>query len=133
MRECTSPGYLFEGLPSNKSSGTETALTLQQHLINYFIRELHDTTGEPLPSKEADRAIARAFLAMDRDIMNTAKQAVEEARLLADAISEVGAAYAGSCALMSYFNEESKELKVACTGDSRAVLGRKNAEGKWCV
>ena len=125
-------GYLrFYSL--NESSGSETAQVLQEYLMKYLIRELFAPTVEPPSSEEADRAIMRAFLELDQDIMSTARQAVEGPRLLADAITEVGAAYSGSCALLSYYNEESKELKVACTGDSRAVLGRKNAEGKWCV
>ena len=61
--------------------------------------------------------------------MDSAAKAVESTCFLTEAISQIGAAYAGSCALMSYFNEESKELKIACTGDSRAVLGRKDASG----
>ena len=46
------------------------------------------------------------------------------AELLAPALS-------GSCALLSFYDSRSKELRVACTGDSRAVLGRRGASGKW--
>ena len=84
-------------------------------------------------AEEASQAIKKAFLDLDRDIMNLATEAVQGPRFLTDAMCQVGAAYSGSCALMSYYNEESKELKVACTGDSRAVLGRKNASGSYEV
>jgi pyruvate dehydrogenase phosphatase len=40
-------------------------------------------------------------------------------------------ALAGSCALLSFYDARTKELRVACTGDSRAVLGRRGASGRW--
>lgn len=46
------------------------------------------------------------------------------AELLAPALS-------GSCALLSFYDSQSKLLRVACTGDSRAVLGRRSEKGKW--
>ena len=53
--------------------------------------------------------------------INSKRAAVE---LLAPAIS-------GSCALLSFYDSNSKLLRVACTGDSRAVLGRRGSNGKW--
>ncbi len=46
------------------------------------------------------------------------------AELLAPALS-------GSCALLSFYDSNTKLLRVACTGDSRAVLGRRGESGKW--
>lgn len=46
------------------------------------------------------------------------------AELLAPALS-------GSCALLSFYDSNSGLLRVACTGDSRAVLGRRSSSGKW--
>lgn len=46
------------------------------------------------------------------------------AELLAPALS-------GSCALLAFFDTKSKTLRVACTGDSRAVLGTRGPSGKW--
>lgn len=46
------------------------------------------------------------------------------AELLAPALS-------GSCALLSFYDSSSGLLRVACTGDSRAVLGRRSDSGKW--
>ncbi|EEY19116.1 phosphatase [Verticillium alfalfae VaMs.102] len=40
-------------------------------------------------------------------------------------------ALSGSCALLSFYDSRSKLLRVACTGDSRAVLGRRSDSGKW--
>jgi len=53
-----------------------------------------------------------------------AQSKVAAAELLAPALS-------GSCALLSFYDSRSKLLRVACTGDSRAVLGRRGANGKW--
>jgi pyruvate dehydrogenase phosphatase len=46
------------------------------------------------------------------------------AELLAPALS-------GSCALLSFYDTNTSLLHVACTGDSRAVLGRHGESGKW--
>lgn len=40
-------------------------------------------------------------------------------------------ALSGSCALLSFYDTRSNLLRVACTGDSRAVLGRRSESGKW--
>jgi len=106
---------------------------LEKYLIHYLMRELKLATPIrfPLSSRQADQAIKRAFLDLDHDIMETAAAAVSGPRFLTDAMSETGPAYAGSCALLSYYDEQSQLLKVACTGDSRAVLGRRNEAGEW--
>lgn len=53
---------------------------------------------------------------------NGTKRAAAE--MLAPALS-------GSCALLSFYDSHSKLLRVACAGDSRAVLGRRSNNGKW--
>ena len=82
-------------------------------------------------SEDVDRAMRSAFIDLDRDIMEEAAKAVAEASFLNDAMSAVGPAYSGSCALLACYHGDSRELKVACTGDSRAVLGRRNGDGQW--
>ena len=68
---------------------------------------------------------------LDRDIIETGREAAMGKRYLNDAISELGACYAGSCALVSIYDKGSQQLRVACVGDSRAVLGRRNPAGEW--
>ena len=46
-------------------------------------------------------------------------------------MSELAPSYSGSCALVSLYEHKTKLLRVACTGDSRAILGRQNADGEW--
>jgi len=49
---------------------------------------------------------------------------VAAAEILAPALS-------GSCALLAFYDSSTKLLRVACTGDSRAVLGRRSKNGNW--
>lgn len=63
--------------------------------------------------------------------MEQGATAIAGPSFLNEAMSQLGPAYSGSCALVSYYHSDSQLLKVACTGDSRAVLGRRNAVGAW--
>lgn len=83
------------------------------------------------PSSVVDQAIKKAFLRLDRDIIETGIEAVVGRRFLGDAIAELDACYAGSCALVSIYERDSQLLRVACVGDSRAVLGRRSPSGEW--
>lgn len=46
-------------------------------------------------------------------------------------MKKLAPAYAGSCALLSLYDSVTSTLHVACTGDSRAVLGQKQPDGEW--
>lgn len=120
-------------------SGWTTSAKLRRVLISFVARELNaaykSALVDPsvtLPSAAAiDAAIKKGFVRLDNEIvhgsvektlkMNSKRVAAE---LLAPAIS-------GSCALLSFYDSSSKLLRVACTGDSRAVLGRRGPTGKW--
>ncbi|MCJ1473115.1 hypothetical protein MMC13_001766 [Lambiella insularis] len=121
-------------------SGWPTSAKLRQVLISYVVRELNMTYKSALtnpvityPSPESiDTAIKSAFLRLDHEIVHESVEKVTKmgnskriaAELLAPALS-------GSCALLSFYDSKSKLLRVACTGDSRAVLGRRGPSGKW--
>ena len=118
-------------------AGWQTAEAVHAHLTDYLVRHIHgilppDTGAFSDAHPQAlDKAIKAAFVELDQDIMAEATAALTESRYLNDAVSALEAAYAGSCALISYYNSDTKVLKVACTGDSRAVLGRRNVAGDW--
>jgi len=83
------------------------------------------------PSSAIDSAIKNGFIKLDDEICHQSVQKVLQsnnrivgAELLAPAIS-------GSCALLSFYDTRTQTLRVACTGDSRAVLGRRSESGKW--
>jgi pyruvate dehydrogenase phosphatase len=107
-------------------------MALHEHLVPYVLRELAalSPSGDlsDVTSQNIDRAMKDAFLRLDNDIMGQGAEALGPS-FLNDAMSQLGPAYAGSCALVSYYHSDSELLKVACTGDSRAVLGRRNASG----
>ena len=63
--------------------------------------------------------------------MDQGARAIVGATYLSEALSRLSPAYSGSCALVSYYHSDSQLLKVACTSDSHAILGRRNAAGKW--
>jgi pyruvate dehydrogenase phosphatase len=84
------------------------------------------------PSQEAiDAAIKKGFLKLDDEIVNQSVQKVMQANNKIAAAELLAPALSGSCALLSFYDSRSKLLRVACTGDSRAVLGRRSESGKW--
>ena len=135
-----SSDWMFWGV-FDGHAGWTTSAKLRQVLISYVARELNSTYKSALadPSltvptpQSIDTAIKRGFLALDDEIVHASvnrittntKQKAAAAEILAPALS-------GACALLSFYDSSSKLFRVACTGDSRAVLGRKNtATGKW--
>ena len=135
-----SSDWMFWGV-FDGHSGWTTSAKLRQVLISYVTRELNQTYKAALidPSlsvptpQSIDTAIKRGFLALDDEIVHASvnkittntKQKAAAAEILAPALS-------GACALLSFYDSSSKLFRVACTGDSRAVLGRKNpTTGKW--
>jgi len=115
-------------------SGWTTSAKLRQALISFVTRELNTTysSSNSLPTPEAiDAAIKNGFNKLDYEIVHESVNKlrkdgskVKSAELLSPALS-------GSCALLSFYDSQSKTLRVACTGDSRAVLGRRSNSGKW--
>jgi len=120
---------------ANKLSGCETAVALHDYMVKYIVQELKAVAPNGVASGVApqsiDQALKLAFLSLDQDIMHPAAEAVSGPASLGDVMSKTGPANSGSCALISFYNSYSQQLKVACSGDSRAVLGRRNAAGKW--
>ncbi|KEF52677.1 uncharacterized protein A1O9_11094 [Exophiala aquamarina CBS 119918] len=135
----TSSDWMFWGV-FDGHSGWTTSAKLRQVLISFAARELNTTykaalsnVKSPFPPPAAiDAALKSAFVKLDNEICldsvnklnkNPSKRLAAE--ILAPALS-------GSCALLSFYDSQSKTLRVACTGDSRAVLGRRNQQtGKW--
>ena len=106
-------------------------------MVKYIIRELVEAspnrTVSDVEGQEIDKALTKAFRSLDQDIQDAATTALSGASSLGDIMAQTRPAQAGSCALMAYYHSESQMLKVACTGDSRAILGRRNAAGEWEV
>lgn len=131
--------WMFWGI-FDGHSGWTTSAKLRQVLISFAARELNRTykaalsnTVSPFPPASAiDAALKTAFVKLDNEICIESVEKLTKnpskrlgAEILAPALS-------GSCALLSFYDSRSQIFRVACTGDSRAVLGRRNPQsGKW--
>jgi pyruvate dehydrogenase phosphatase len=116
-------------------SGWTTSAKLRQVLISFVARELaaaykSSSTSLPTPAS-IDSAIKNGFLRLDNEIIHESVTKVLKANSKRVAAELLAPALSGSCALLSFYDSRSRLLRVACTGDSRAVLGRRTPSGKW--
>jgi pyruvate dehydrogenase phosphatase len=120
-------------------SGWTTSAKLRQVLINFVARELNSTykaaladpsIGSP-SSEDIEAAIKTGFNRLDHEIVHESAEKVFKANSKVVAAEVLGPALSGSCALLSFYDSNTKLLRVACTGDSRAILGRRGDSGKW--
>ncbi|TKA27130.1 hypothetical protein B0A50_04467 [Salinomyces thailandicus] len=134
----TNSDWMFWGV-FDGHAGWTTSAKLRQTLVSYVARELNATYKSALqdpkltiPGSEAvDAAIKKGFVKLDNEITHESVQKVLKAQSKVVAAEILAPALSGSCALLSFYDSRSKELRVACTGDSRAVLGRRGPSGKW--
>ncbi|KAL1746477.1 phosphatase 2C-like domain-containing protein [Schizophyllum fasciatum] len=84
------------------------------------------------PPEEIDQAIKEAFLQVDDDIVHWSAERALAGPSDGRAQQLLAPALAGSCALLAFFDTDSRELRMALTGDSRAVLARpaRDADGR---
>lgn len=134
----TRSDWMFWGV-FDGHSGWTTSAKLRQTLVSYVARELNATyksalqdPKQTIPSAESvDAAIKKGFVKLDNEITHESVAKVLKAQSKVVAAEILAPALSGSCALLSFYDSRSKELRVACTGDSRAVLGRRGSSGKW--
>ncbi|KAK8150198.1 hypothetical protein G3M48_003701 [Beauveria asiatica] len=87
--------------------------------------------GGSVPDEVIRHAITTAFVNLDDSIINTVLDTAQSKELLQDKIKKLAPVHAGSCALLSLYDPVTSNLHVACTGNSRAVLGQMWTNGKW--
>ncbi|ERS98547.1 hypothetical protein HMPREF1624_05332 [Sporothrix schenckii ATCC 58251] len=132
-------------------AGWQTAELLSRALVPGVRDSLNDAaaaesrTSVFMNQAVVQQAITKAFVDLDNRIIKTAAEmaqlpddSIHASRSLrfADKIQTLMPAWAGSCALLSLYDPATRNLHVACTGDSRAVLGRLQAskdkgEDRW--
>lgn len=116
-------------------SGWQTADLLEKRLVPAVQSRLSQMTqmtpGESIRDESIQRAIMEAFVNLDDDIVKPAVHLPEGKQQLEEKMRTLAPAQAGSCALLAIYDPTSSKLHVACTGDSRAVLGQKSPEGRW--
>jgi pyruvate dehydrogenase phosphatase len=134
-------------------AGFATSMLLAKSLVPHVSRSLSELSAEQaetavIPTiKQSfldidNRILQQALLLLDSD-PPTDRGSVEKRHSLQKAMhsgaqltdseklqTTLAPAFAGSCALLAMFDCEQSKLRVACTGDSRAVLGRSSG-GKY--
>jgi pyruvate dehydrogenase phosphatase len=134
----TNSDWMFWGV-FDGHSGWTTSAKLRNVLISYVARELNTTykaaatdPSTKMPSPEAiDTAIKRGFVRLDHDIVYDSVDKVMKANSRRTAAETLAPALSGSCALLAFYDSSSQDLRIACAGDSRAVLGSRGPNGKW--
>ncbi|KAF2773274.1 protein serine/threonine phosphatase 2C [Teratosphaeria nubilosa] len=120
-------------------AGPRTSALLEQALPIAVGDELAKADCMDRPYTANDRhvvdTIKKAFLSIDNEIINASREAIEVRKAgegRAHTIGIAALAHAGSCALLALYDPRRSVLRVANTGDSRAVLGRwDKQEGKY--
>jgi pyruvate dehydrogenase phosphatase len=111
-------------------SGSQTAELLTKQLIPYVQDALGALSGGS-SDDSIEASIKKAFLSLDNTIVHGAAAAVRSGAPYHEQLVKLMPAYTGSCALLSLLDPKTWTLRVACVGDSRAVLGHQDAEGNW--
>lgn len=115
--------------------GWQTADLLKKQLLPFVRHSLSQVKSasneESVPEEVVQRAIMKGFVDLDDSIIKTALDTSQSNEPLQDKVKKLAPAYAGSCALLSVYDSVTSTLHMACTGDSRAVLGQKQPDGKW--
>ena len=116
-------------------AGWQTAHLLTKQILPFVQHNLGQvkspSNDESVPNELVQRAIMKAFVDFDNSIIETALATSQSKISLQEKAKKLAPAYAGSCALLSLYDSLTNTLHVACTGDSRAVLGQKGPDGKW--
>ncbi|KAK0744504.1 phosphatase 2C-like domain-containing protein [Apiosordaria backusii] len=117
-------------------AGWQTADLLAKQLVSFVRHCLGQARPNPtvrgaMSDEVVQHAIKKGFVDLDHAILKTAADVAQSKEPLPDKVKKLALAYAGSCALLSIYDPATSTLHVACTGDSRAVLGQKGDDGKW--
>lgn len=117
-------------------SGTFTSTRLAKDLVQYVAHQLGQVYAKGVDiissSEKMDSAIEQGFLNLDNDIVQGSLQALFK-NPSKENMLEALPAISGSCALLSIYNSADSTLKVAVTGDSRALICGLDSSGQWVV
>lgn len=102
----------------------DSILSTVRSLFNSTEQENNRDSNEP-PEKSINDTIKATFLRLDDDIVHWAVDRVFSTTSKKVATNLLAPAYAGSCALLAFYDSNTRLLRIAVTGDSRAVLGRR--------
>lgn len=134
-----STDWMFWGVYDGHSGWT-TSAKLRDELIASVLGELDksyvkssaDSVYRLVPSPDIiNNAIERGFVKLDEEIVIKSVERLLANPNKAGAAELIAPALSGSCGLLAFYDSYSKDLRVAVTGDSRAVLGSRNVDGEW--
>lgn len=91
---------------------------------------LYSRQGSP-SSDSIDSAIKGAFVSLDNDFVYGSLERALESDSRRQAAQLLSQAWAGAVAMLAFYDQALGTVKVALTGDLRAVRGRRTADGKW--
>ncbi|KAM7201542.1 PP2C-like protein [Naviculisporaceae sp. PSN 640] len=124
-------------------AGWATAAKLRQSLIRHVYQDLaklykstslvsSQGVAVTVPSdSDVKKTIQSSFLSLDHEIVWSHLETVKKADSKALATKLLAPALSGSCALLAFYDATTQLLRVACTGDCRAVLGRRVDATTW--
>ena len=105
-------------------SGWATSTHLRKTLVPTVSAALSALPADST-SPAITASISTAFQDLDAAILTAAEHAVRTTpSVTSAAVCALAPAIAGSCALLAMYDPTRSHLRVACVGDSRAVLGR---------
>jgi len=113
-------------------SGDETSGYLQKSLIpSVFssLKNLRSSTSTLPSASDIEITIRKTFSLVDQQILSQPQSPLRHSDQLTSPINKP--ALHGSCALLAFHNSKSNTIRVALTGDSRAVLGRRVGTSRW--
>ncbi|KAI0429194.1 phosphatase 2C-like domain-containing protein [Xylaria sp. FL1042] len=114
--------------------GWQLSKLLETQLMPFVRRSLADakpTDKSEVSEEVVQQALKDSFTTLDDALVKSATAIIESDLPFAEKARRLEPAYAGACALLTLFDPQSRKLHVASTGDCRAVLGQKTADGKW--
>lgn len=120
---------------ANLPSGWATSSVLRDTLIP-FVSDALSQLPASASSSQISQTITRAFLDLDDRINDIALSTMNDPSASpgsATVLSAIAPALSGSCALLAAYDTSQSTLRVACVGDSRAVLGRRDGSSAYAT
>lgn len=112
--------------------GWQTADHLEKELLKAVQAKLNKLQWDSRTDQSIQHAIETAFEELDDSIIRGYVDCARNKDMaLEHKVPYMEVAMAGSCALLVLYNPKTKTIYTACTGDSRAVLGKQTADGMW--
>lgn len=138
-QEAGESDFYFWGIYDGHS-GPYTSAKLREELIGSVVNELglafkvdesNPTIRLQPDSDTIDYCIKQGFLKLDQEIVQESLRKLLKDPFVKDNVMNALPAASGACGLLTFYNAATQDLKVAVTGDSRAVLGSLNEQGEW--